>query len=107
MSSPPPTPKRELNMPTLKASSGRAKLNSAQLISPDRYYVGQQTMVKRMIKEAYFSGYSDGEANDIKMGIKCQRRPDDGEFLSCAYWEGYQLGRKVFFASIQPQQAGT
>ena len=34
MSSPPPTPKSELKIPTVNANSGKSKLNSAQLMSP-------------------------------------------------------------------------
>ena len=34
ISSPPPTPKSELKIPTVNANSGNSKLNSAQLISP-------------------------------------------------------------------------
>ena len=59
-----------------------------------------KVMAKRRIKTAeaaYDEGYSDGEANNIKMGLLCDIGHDGVGSLSCWYWEGYQVGRKYFF----------
>ena len=66
-----------------------------------------KALAKRRVKTAeaaYEEGYSDGEAGDTKMGLLCDIGHDGVGSLSRWYWEGYQVGRKYFFASIRPQQ---